>query len=113
MIQVKAELQDGCLVSLSSDGHASTIEGISVPCAIVSSVLKHAGLLLTNRSDIVIDGSSTGSGNLELCIRAVEKDSYDWLKGVQDLILSQLEGISQEFPGEVALNIVENNKNHR
>ncbi|MEM5948905.1 ribosomal-processing cysteine protease Prp [Spirochaetia bacterium 38H-sp] len=107
MIFVRLYLQDGLIKRIESAGHASASEGVSIPCAGVSLVLRTAGRLINKVPAAKLDVRANKEGEFFLDVLSPERLSRDWYSGVSSYILQALEDLVRDFPDQIKLSVEE------
>ena len=116
MIGVRAVIdEDGCLLSLSIGGHASSEAGRfgeNAVCAAVTGIVRAGADAISRRTTIRASGSAPAPGAFEL--RVLERDATDseWLRGVSDVVLTGVGRIAGDEPDEVELTITRRGEVH-
>lgn len=112
MILIQVSLySNGCLKSLRAEGHAldwKTAEsGESLPCGIVSAVLKTSAKLLYLDSAVETEGNATVAGRLNLRIKGIKKEKTLWVKGITDLLMSTFAEVKRYYPDAITVEFKE------
>lgn len=108
MILIQVSLySNGCLKSLKAEGHAlerqTAKKEESVPCGIVSAVLKTCSKLLYVDDGIKAEGNAPSPGRLYLKIKSIRKEKMLWVKGVTDLLMSTLAEVKSVYPDALSI----------
>jgi uncharacterized protein YsxB (DUF464 family) len=97
-----------CISRLSSTGHSHhSISGINIACAAASALIRTFARTLFLDSDITINGGTEQEGSLILRRIRAPVAKRDWLCGVSDFFIRGLRDLASEFPGDVVLEILE------
>ncbi len=97
---------DGCLGSFRASGHAGGArEGVSIPCAAVTTLLRTAARTLSAFDCLVLLGEADSPGEMRLEIAPDGRADPRWLQGVTDFLLRGLSDLEAEYPGEIAVHI--------
>ena len=112
MITVTVIRTDAQVRGLKAAGHARTLgEEFSLPCAAASVLLRTAARTL--ETAIPIDGGASEPGVLELNLGQVPENRREWARGVLDTTITGLLDLTREFPGEVRLDLLDSEGEHR
>lgn len=109
MVRVRvATSPDGTLSALAMSGHVSSEygpRGANAACAAVTGLVRSCVAAIVGAKDIEAFGSADSEGELEIEVLSVPDHRTQWLRGVTDVLLSGLERISGETPGEVSVTV--------
>ncbi|TFH06249.1 MAG: ribosomal-processing cysteine protease Prp [Spirochaetales bacterium] len=109
VISVQVFLDDrGVLKELDVTGHASLSTGPrggNVVCAAVTGIGRSCVAVIVARSEIRSSGSAPAEGELRLSLTDIPDATLPWLDGVTQVLLSGVQRIADEAPGEVAFDV--------
>ena len=96
---------EGLLRRFEAEGHAgAAVRGQNIACAAVTTLLRTAGRLCTERG-ITLAGGAGQPGEMRLILSAPAAPEGGWLRGVTDFLLRGVKDLQDEFPKEIALRV--------
>jgi uncharacterized protein YsxB (DUF464 family) len=104
MIWCRLETERGMIRFLESSGHGavnSTVAGVSISCAAVSTLIRSLGVLLETSDKVVIGVEKFSPGEVRLRVEHVDESAEEWLRGLTDMLARGLEDVQKDFPDDV------------
>ena len=108
MVRVRITVDAGRLVELNADGHVGLTGGPfggNVVCSAVTAVIKATLAAIVEHRGVVVDGSAPEAGKIAFQVAAAEESSYQWLRGVTDVLVAGIRDLASDFPSEIELSV--------
>ena len=108
MIICKMARPAGIFTVFESKGHASKgAGGVSIPCAVVSALVRSMGSLLEKREDVVVRVERFQPGAVRIRVLQVDEKGENWLHGLTDMLVQGLEDVQRDFPDQLEFSIMQ------
>lgn len=107
MVEVVVDLfPAGCLHRLEMTGHVGSdygARGSNVACAAITGLVRSCAEAIVANERLEPQGDAESEGVFRITVAHVPDDQLTWLQGVTDVLITGLQRVQRETPGEITL----------